>query len=92
MLGIFLTCAGKCLQEAMGFGGFFGCLFFLLVFCFLGLHQWHIEVPGLGVESELQLLAYTTAHGNAGSLTHRARPGIEPASLWMLVRFVSAEP
>ena len=27
----------------------------------LGLHQWHMEVPGLGVESELQLLAYTTA-------------------------------
>ena len=24
----------------------------------------------LGVESELQLPAYTTAHGNAGSLTH----------------------
>ena len=24
---------------------------------------------------------YTTAHGNAGSLTHRARPGIKPVSL-----------
>ena len=35
---------------------------------------------------------YTTAHGNTGSLTHRARPGIKPASSWMLVRFVSAEP
>ena len=23
---------------------------------------------------------YTTAHGNAGSLTHGARPGIEPAT------------
>ena len=41
----------------------------------------HTEVPRLGVESELQLpahstatatrdLDYTTAHGNAGSLTH----------------------
>ena len=45
----------------------------------------HMEVPRLGVESELQLPAYTTttetrdpgmsatyttAHGNAGSLTH----------------------
>ena len=28
---------------------------------FLGLHLWHIEVPRLGVESELQLSAYTTA-------------------------------
>ena len=29
---------------------------------------------------------YTTAHGNARSLTHWARPGMEPASPWMLVR------
>ena len=31
---------------------------------------------------------YTTAHGNAQSLIHWARPGMEPWSLWMLVRFV----
>ena len=37
-------------------------------------------------------MTYTTAHGNAGSLTHWPRPGIEPASSRMLVRFVSAEP
>ena len=30
-------------------------------FCFLGLHLWHMSVPRGGVESELQLLAYTTA-------------------------------
>ena len=35
---------------------------------------------------------YTTAHGNAGSLTHRVRPGIEPTSSWILVGFVSAAP
>ena len=35
---------------------------------------------------------YTTAHVNTGSLTHWAGPGIEPASSWMLVRLVSAEP
>ena len=29
-----------------------------------------MEVPGLWVELELQLPAYTTAHGDAGSLTH----------------------
>ena len=30
-------------------------------FCFLGLHSRHIEIPRLGIESELQLPAYTTA-------------------------------
>ena len=30
-------------------------------FCFLGPHLWHMEVPRLGVESELQRLVYTTA-------------------------------
>ena len=60
------------------------CLF--VCFCFLGLHPWHMEVPRLGVESELQLPAYaaatampdlsrtsatyTTAHGNARFPTH----------------------
>ena len=39
-------------------------------FCLLELHLKHIEVPRLGAESELQLLAYTTAHRNAGSLTY----------------------
>lgn len=32
-------------------------------FVFLGLYSRHMEVPRLGVESELQLLAYTTAIG-----------------------------
>ena len=34
----------------------------------------------------------TTAHSNVGSWTHWARPGIEPASLWILVRLVTAQP
>ena len=29
-----------------------------ILFYFLGLHLWHVEVPRLGVQSELQLLAY----------------------------------
>ena len=33
----------------------------LLIFCSLGSHLWHLEVPRLGVESELQVLAYTPA-------------------------------
>ena len=58
-------------------------LFFF--FQLLELHPWHMEVPGLGVEYELPLLAYTqpqqcqirassatytTAQGNARCLTH----------------------
>ena len=39
-------------------------------FFFLGPYLQHMEVPRLGVESELQLLTYTTAHSNAGPLTH----------------------
>ena len=35
---------------------------------------------------------YTTAHSNAGSLTHWPRPGIEPVSSWILLGFVTAEP
>ena len=43
---------------------------FFFFFFFLGPHLWHIEVARLGVESELKLPAYTTAHSNAGSLIH----------------------
>ena len=35
---------------------------------------------------------YTTAHGHAGSLTHGARPGIEPTTSWFLVGLASAAP
>ena len=35
---------------------------------------------------------YTTAHSNVRSLTHWARPVIEPVPSRMLVRFISAEP
>ena len=40
-----------------------------LLFVFLRLHPWHMEVPRLGVKSELQLLAYTTTTANVG-LSH----------------------
>ena len=46
-------------------GTFFFVLFFKFVFIdfffFLGPHLWPMEVSRLGVESEVQLLAYTTA-------------------------------
>ena len=37
-------------------------------------------------------VTYTTAYGNAWSLTQWARPGMEHASSWMLVWFISAVP
>ena len=63
-----------------------------------------MEIPGLGVRSELQLQTYATAtaipiqamsatfaaaQGNARSLTHWVKPGIEPASLWRQVKFLT---
>ena len=41
--------------------GLFCFVLFCFVFCFLEPPLWHVEVPRLGVESELQLPAYTTA-------------------------------
>ena len=35
---------------------------------------------------------YSTAHGNARSLTHWAGTGIKPASSWLLVGLISAAP
>ena len=85
---------------------FFHAFFFPLVF--LGPRPWHVEVPRLGIEPALQLPAltpqpqqrriwaasatYTTAHDNAGFLTHWARPGIKPTSSWILVGFVTTKP
>ena len=68
-------------------------------FFFLWPHLWHMELPQIGAESELQLLAYTTviatqgprhicnlccSHGNARYLIQGARPGIEPPFSWTL--------
>ena len=36
-------------------------IFFFFFFFFLELHLWHMEVLRLGIDSELQLPAYTTA-------------------------------
>ena len=37
-------------------------------------------------------VTHSTAHSNAGSLTHCMRPGIEPKASWILVGFLTAEP
>ena len=52
-----------------------------------GLRQSHSHAG-----SEPRSTTYTTAHGHTGSSTHGARPGIEPATSWFLVRFISALP
>ena len=73
----------------------------------LGLHLWHMEVPRLEGELELQLPAYATATATPdlscicdlhhSSQQHRVPnplsewPGIEPTSSWILVGFVTAE-
>ena len=36
-------------------------LFLFVLFCFIGPHLWHMEVPRPGVKTELQLPAYPTA-------------------------------
>ena len=37
-------------------------------------------------------LTYTTAQGNARSLTHRVRPGLKSSSSWIVVGFISTAP
>ena len=65
-----------------------------------------MEVPRLGVKSELQLPAYSTATATQDpshvcnihhssqqcqTLTQWAGPGIKPISSWIVVRFVTSE-
>ena len=47
--------------KLVGDVDFEGKRFFLFVFCFLRLNLWHMEIPRLRVESEMQLPAYATA-------------------------------
>ena len=82
-------------------------LYIYLFTCFLGLHLWHMEVPRLGVNWSYSCqptpqpqqrriraasVTYTTAQGNTRSLTHSARPGMEPTTSCLLVGFVSEAP
>ena len=81
--------------------------FFFLAFVFSGLHWWCMEVPGLGLESELFLPAYATATATL-DLSHicdahhssrqrwilnpLSEARDQPATSWFLVGFVSAAP
>ena len=82
---------------------FFFFFFFFLSFVFFGPHLQHMEVPWLGVESELQLPAYATATATPDpsrvcDLHHSwqqhqiLNPGIDPETSWFLVGFISAVP
>ena len=72
---------------------------------FLGMHLQHMEIPRLGVESELQLPAYTNSHSNTGSEPHlwptsqltamldpqppEQGQEIEPTASWILIGFIT---
>ena len=58
----------------------------VVVFSILGPHLWHMEVPRLGVKSELQLLAYAIATAtwdpsHTCDLYHRSRQSWIPNPL-----------
>ena len=82
-------------------------MFFSFCFCLFRATQWHIKFPRLGAKLELQLPAYTTTTATQDpslvcNLHHSSRQcrilnplseaRVEPASSWMLVRFISAVP
>ena len=46
----------------------------------------------LGSAGQATSVTYTTAHGNTRSVTHWARPGVEPVSSWILVVLISTVP
>ena len=83
------------------------CFFILFYFVFLGPHPQHLEVPRLGVQSELQLPAYITAttmpdprhtcelHQSSQQcqILNPLSEARDPlASSWTLVGFVTTEP
>ena len=95
-----LTVRGFCSSESLCLKGFalvhlFFCLF-VFVFFFLGPHPQHMEVPKTQPQQcriqAMSATTCTTAHGNMGSLTRWTRPGTEPKSSWILVRFISTAP
>ena len=77
------------------------------MFCFLRPHLWHMEVPRLGTELELQLQAYATATAipdlscvwdlyhslrQCRILNPLSKARDKPASSWILAGFATAEP
>ena len=72
------------------------CLFFLFFFFFFVFCLFRAAPEGYGGSQARDLIGETAAglchsHSNAGPLTQQ-RPGMEPATSWFLVGFVSAAP
>ena len=82
-------------------------LFGVFCLSFLGSHLQHMEVPRLGSNwsyscwpkpqpqqgaIRAKSATYTIAHSNTRSLTHCARPWIEPKTSWFLIGFVCTAP
>jgi len=94
------SCSMKCQWYSV-----FQSIFFIFLY-FSGLAHDIMKFPGEG--SNLSYLCqttpephphlqhtsvtYTTAQINTGPLTHWVKPGIEPASSWILVGFIPDEP
>ena len=77
--------------DALDIAGSLNILFLFLLF-FQGLVHRIWKFPGRGqIQSGIWTasVTYTTAHSNTGSSTHWARPGIEPASSWIRLRFLN---
>ena len=76
--------------------------FVFFLFVFLGLHPQHMEVPGPGVKSELQIPAQPTATGDLSCICHLHHStqqlhiltplSEDPASSWILVKLVIPGP
>ena len=67
----------------------------LLFFCFLLFLLFRAAPVAHGssqARGQITTAAASLRHSHARSLTHGARLGIEPASLWILVGLVTAEP
>ena len=68
---------------------FFFFFFFFCLFRAMSVAYGGSQARGrIGAKSAI----YTTGHVNARSLTHWVKPGMEPATLWFLIRFISAAP
>ena len=66
-------------------------LFFFFFFFFSLLFRAAPEAYGSSQPHQIWATSatYTTAHGNAGSLTHWGRPGSEPVSSWIVAGFLT---
>ena len=58
-------------------------LFYFIFFCFSGPHLWHMEVPRISLDLEVQLLAYTRATATP-DLSHICDPRHSSWQTWTL--------